>query len=242
MKLKILSLGIVLLISVLVAGCLNSSPDYTSMNICNTSESVCNISEINSGRTFEDYYSGPPIAVDCTGIKTVRFISDYDQIPKDNLTVRAFKQNSISVNTDYIFYEPVYVTERSDLIVYGTVKEVRSFWTTPDGTQPDLGELQTSEWTDYFTNETHREEYYDSGRYEIYTYVYFTVDECVKGDCPEEINLYLPGGQVGNIVMYGSDFPKYWDFKQGDQCLLYLEEYSDDYELFIPSGIRTVVP
>ncbi|WNY25482.1 hypothetical protein [Methanolapillus millepedarum] len=235
MKLKIIVVGILLLMSVFAGGCLNSSSD-------DTSTTVCDINEINSNRKSQDYYSGQPIAVDCTDIKTVSFFSNPDNRPNDNLSVRAYKFNSISSNVDYVSYDPVNVTNWSDVVVYGTVKEVRSFWTTPDGAEPNLGEIQTREWMNYLTNETESEEYLDAGSYEIYTYVYFTVDERVKGETPDVINLYLPGGQVGNVVMYGGDFPKYWDFKEGEQYLLYLEEYSDEYDLIMPSGIRKVVP
>ncbi|MDV0446969.1 hypothetical protein MsAg5_08370 [Methanosarcinaceae archaeon Ag5] len=233
MKFKLISLEIILLISVLAACCLDNLPDSTNTN-------ACNISEINRNHTYEDYYSDTPISVDCTGIKTIKFESDRDRILRNNSTVVALNYLIVNPNIDYVSYDPENATNGSDLVVYGTVQEVRSFWTTPDGTLTiNPNDIQERERNNGSGPYMERYVVVDS---EIYTHVYFKVDECVKGGCPKEITLYLPGGQIGNIVMDYGDFPKSWDFKPGDQCLLYLEEHPNEYDLIMPDGIRTVVP
>ncbi|MDV0446966.1 hypothetical protein MsAg5_08340 [Methanosarcinaceae archaeon Ag5] len=187
------------------------------------------------------YYSGAPIAVDYTGIPTKAFVSNPENIPRDS-TIRAYSKSTGLYTLDYVAYTPRSATSYSDVVVYGTAKEVRSFWTTPDGSAPELGDVQTREWVDHNTNVTHIEQYVESEKYEIHTYVYFTVDRKMKGNCSDEIALFLSDGQVDNVIMYNIDPPHCWDFKPGDRCLLYLYDSPKGYQLIAPYGVRTVFP
>ncbi|MDV0446970.1 hypothetical protein MsAg5_08380 [Methanosarcinaceae archaeon Ag5] len=214
MKLKIAFIGFILLISIFAAGCLGGNSNV--------------------------YDSDKPVKLDETGIKTVKFVSGKPyNVPRGNHIIQCYGP---PVNDSYPAFEPKLVAGWSDVIVYATVKEIQpSAWTTPDGTlaiNPD--DVRTFKETDE-SGTVRVSQFYDSGSNQIYTYVIFTVDTRVKGSCPNEINLYIPGGQVDNVVMSSGDYPNRWDFREGDQCLLYLKTYSNEWDLVAPHGIRTVI-
>ncbi|MDV0446967.1 hypothetical protein MsAg5_08350 [Methanosarcinaceae archaeon Ag5] len=225
MKLKIVFVGLILLMSVLAAGCLDRILD-------------------ESGEWQPpDYVTDKPISVDNTGIKTKHFgPGAAETVPEG--TIRAYVMSNTFTTIDYISYDPVDAIKESDVVIYGTVKEIQCSWATSNGAAPFIGEVQTYERTNYSTNETYTVQQVEVGA-EIQTFIYFTVDERVKGDCPDEINLWLPGGQMDNLVMYGlssyTDYPASWDFKPGEQYFLCLKEYSDEYDLVGPYGVRPIV-
>jgi hypothetical protein len=117
------------------------------------------------------------------------------------------------------------ILEQADLIVYGTVKEIKP-----------------SQWSTY-------DKALDGGNVRIYTEIVFTVDDWVKGESLDEITVLIYAGQIGNdVFVYGSGsvqsieallFPAPWDFKEGETYLLYLNylESFDSYNMNTIDGI-----
>ncbi|WNY26447.1 hypothetical protein [Methanolapillus ohkumae] len=150
-----------------------------------------------------------------------------EKIPKD--------QNAKYLTTES-FYTYVYASpetlEKSDLIVYGTVKEIKpSFLDSNDGTK--LSQLTF--------NYSQDGPIARSDNITIYTDIIFTVNDWAKGNSSDEITVRLIGGEVNNVVQYREMWPSPWDFKEGGQYLLYLTYYSEAYELRAPNGIQKVI-
>jgi hypothetical protein len=102
--------------------------------------------------------------------------------------------------------------EKADLIIYGTVKEIKP-----------------SQWTPL-------DKPLDGGLVKIYTEITFTVNDWAKGDSENETTVIIYGGQIESVVFeYGSwpiFFPASWDFEEGEIYLLYLN-YLESYDCYI---------
>lgn len=128
---------------------------------------------------------------------------------------------SIAPNT------PAELIEKSDLIFYGTVKEITpSFWTTEDGKAPD-GLFAESDSV-----------YHINSDEIILTNIVFTPEEIVRGNVSGDVTVCFYGGEVDNFIMYfNSGEPSPWDFESGEEYLLYLTPSSADNDVyFVMSG------
>ncbi|MDV0446973.1 hypothetical protein MsAg5_08410 [Methanosarcinaceae archaeon Ag5] len=118
--------------------------------------------------------------------------------------------------------------EESDLIFYGTVKEVKpSVWSTYSGKTPLFlyftypgkrttggisGSWEYKSVSSSFTQDTY-----------IYTDIVFEVDDWVMGPATEDVIISVEGGQVGKFAMQGS-YANPWNFEPGDKFLVYSKD------------------
>ncbi|WNY23571.1 hypothetical protein MmiHf6_08800 [Methanimicrococcus hongohii] len=162
-----------------------------------------------------------------SNLETIVFQKDFTKIPSgENISYLGTGRN--------ITYAPYnqYGLELSDVIFYGTVKEIQpSFWTTADKREPNLT---------YFVNNEGRKNAGSDGE-EIYTDIVFTVNEIVKGNSSKEMTVRFFSGQVNDVVYSNASWPSPWDVEIGDQYLLYLTKQTDYYELTAVNGIEPVI-
>lgn len=115
----------------------------------------------------------------------------------------------IGMDVNFIHYTHEELSNYSDTIVIGTVKEMLpSRWNTLDGKQPNkpLTELD-------HLNDT------------IYTDILISVDKYLKNPLPsKEIIVRSTGGTVGNFIMTSDAEP---EFKAGERVLLFLSKDTD---------------
>ncbi|WNY22965.1 hypothetical protein MmiHf6_02590 [Methanimicrococcus hongohii] len=128
------------------------------------------------------------------------------------------------INESQAVYSEEELISNSDLVFYGTIKEVRpSKWSTKSGQTP-LRLYFAMPGIAGFGDEENYYEYklvsLNGVNDFIYTDVIFEVDSLIKGVNSEEIVISVKGGQVGKFVMPGT-YANPWDFKAGDAYLVY---------------------
>lgn len=161
-------------------------------------------------------------------LETTVFQKDFTKVPEgENISYLETGEN--------ITYGPFTQAglESSDLIFYGTVKEIYpSVWTTPDKQEPDLT---------FFANPIDGTKYAGSSGEKIYTDIVFTVDELIKGNSSKEMTVRFFSGQVNDVVYSNASWPSPWDVEEGEQYLLYLTKRADYYELAATNGMEPVI-
>jgi hypothetical protein len=65
---------------------------------------------------------------------------------------------------------------------------------------------------------------YEEGKGNIYTQVILLVERIIKGDCGQEVVIRVPGGEVGNIVLWVEDMP---GFARDERVLVFLQKCVD---------------
>ncbi|WNY25527.1 hypothetical protein [Methanolapillus millepedarum] len=210
MKTKTVLIGLLVLLSVFAAGCLNSDDDDANSTENNVTESVKYNSSYKTAR-----YMPPHIPMD----QQLTYFSSWSFI-------------------DYAYPPRNVLENEADLIVYVTIKEIQpAVWSTYDGKRPYLEEERLISGDE---NGTTVYKAIRSDDYDIYTDVIFTVDEWAKGNSSDEIKVRFIGGQVEDVVRFDTGYPDPRSLEVGDRYLLYLMYYSDAYELRYPNGMETI--
>ena len=115
--------------------------------------------------------------------------------------------------------------QNSDLAFYGTFKGFSSNWSTPNQIPPDMP----------------HEAYWDGES--IYSDLVFVIVDPIKGTSGTEAVIRLEGGEVNGFVIYHAGPPSPWDFKQGNEYLIYANgSYRTDGSYsFVNGGIYNVI-
>lgn len=151
---------------------------------------------------------------------------------------------SISSHGTYPYYTYEELTEKSDLIVVGSIiQKEKAKWSTKDGKQPDGIQIKESinehgdKVFDYYVNISEGET--------IYTDMVFLVETAYKGELTsKEIIIRSFGGTVGSFQM--DDLLNPDDFNEKEKMMLYLvkddgstKDIGAEHYVVLPGGKPT---
>ena len=183
------------------------------------------------------------IAAGCIGDSTGGFnpkgknISEFKSGGISNVPVPGDYSNYIHVNCSMVAPLPANeLDQNSDLAFYGTFKGFSSNWSR-----------FSSNWypSDQIPPEMPHEAF-DAGEI-IYSDLVFVIVDPIKGTSGTEEVICLHGGEVNGFVIYYDGPPSPWDFKQGNEYLIYASKSDGDgmlgsYYSILPGGIYNVIP
>ena len=151
-------------------------------------------------------------------------ISEFKSGGIDNVPAPENYGQFIQVNCSMVSpYSANELVNNSNLAFYGTFKEFSSNWSTPDQIPPEKpydaivsGDLMFSD-------------------------AVFIIDDSITGTSGTEAVIRLDGGEVNDVVIYYAGPPSPWDFKQGNEYLIYASN-SDSGESYyiLPGGVFNV--
>ena len=73
----------------------------------------------------------------------------------------------------------------------------------------------------------------------MYSDLVFVIADPITGILEEEVVIRMEGGVVNNYIVYVDGPPSPWDFKSGNEYLVYASESNDSYYI-LPGGIFNV--
>jgi len=148
-------------------------------------------------------------------------------------------------NISIIGYSNETLLSESDMILYGTLKNIQpSIWSTEDQSPPYLVyDMELSKTTFDFENGTQIEyntvsipECDDS----IYTPVTFEVNHMVKGKTVTEVSVVIPSGQIDNYIAVDSYYPLIWDLEIGEEYLIYIKNSDAENTIMYPGFFKII--
>jgi len=159
------------------------------------------------------------IAAGCIGDSTGGFnpkgknISEFKFNGIDNVPVPEDYSHFIQVNCSMVPpYSANELVKNSNLAFYGTFKEFSSYGSTSDPLSP-----------------------------KVFSDVVFIINDPITGTSGAEAVICLDGGEVDGIIVYYDGPPSPWDFKQGNEYLIYAcESDSGESYYILPGGVFNV--
>ena len=150
------------------------------------------------------------IVAGCVGDSTGGFnpkgknISEFNSGGAANVPIPENCSQIIQVNCSMV--PPLTANEldqNSDLAFYGTFKGFSSNWSASDRIPP-----------------VNPHENFNAGQF-IYSDLVFVITGPIKGTSGTEAVVCLDGGEVNEFIIYYDGPPSPWDFKQGNEYLIY---------------------